>query len=293
MNPSILVTGATGTVGSRVVARLREMGIRPRVLVRDPDRVPDDWAGVDVAVGDFTDTTSLDDALRGVDRMFLTSADGPDKVAHETAAVDAVARAGVERVVKLSALHARTGSPVPAFDWHGQIEERLADSGIAHTDLRPAFFMENLLMMAAGIAATGQLHAPTSDGRLAMIAADDVAASAVAALTSADPPLPVYDLTGPSAITFAEVATAIADATGRPVTFVDLTPEQAAAHFAGGGLPEWLGRQLGGVFALARAGGFSEVTDSVPILAGRPAVPFARWAELHATAFAGGSPPAG
>ncbi|WP_152366064.1 NAD(P)H-binding protein [Microlunatus speluncae] len=288
MDETILITGATGRVGSRVVAELLAAGTRPRVLVRDPGasrRVwPDAGPELEAAVGDFTDGPSLDRALRGIRRLYLSSADGPDKVDHEIAVIEAARRAGVDRVVKLSALHAAVGSAVPAFDWHGRIERHLADSGLPHLNLRPAFFAENLLMLAPEVAATGRLSAPVGGARVAMVAIADVAASAAAALL--DPPdRSAFDLTGPAAVTFDQLAAALAAATGRPVEFADLTPEQAGARFAGAGLPEWLGRQLGGVFGLIRAGGFAATTDGVSLLTGRPATSVTDWAAAHAAAF--------
>ncbi len=289
MTHHILITGATGHVGSGVVAELLDRGVRPRVFVRDPDRVPEAWrdpaSGVDVAVGDFEDPASLDAAMAGVRRVFLTSADGPDKVAHEVAVANAAVRADVDRIVKLSAMHAEVGSPLPAFDWHGRIERHLATQGVPHVLLRPAFFMENLLMVAAGVAA-GQLAGPVAGNRVAMVAVADVAASGAAALL-AGTVRPAYVLTGPAAVTFTEVAGALGRAIGRPVEFVDLTPEQARPRFAGAGHPDWLVRQLSGVFGLIRRGEFNHVCDSVPVLTGRPATSVERWALDHAPAFAG------
>jgi uncharacterized protein YbjT (DUF2867 family) len=292
MTHHILITGATGHVGSGVVTELLDRGVRPRILVRDPERVPEAWlespTGIDVAVGDFEDPASLDAAMAGVSRVFLTSSDGPDKVAHETAAIDAALRADVDRVVKLSAMHAEAGSPLPAFDWHGRIEGHLATRGVPHVLLRPAFFMENLLMVAAGVA-LGQLAGPVAGNRVSMVAVADVAASGAAALL-AETVRPAYVLTGPAAVTFTEVAAALARAIGRPVDFVDLTPEQARPRFAGAGHPDWLVRQLSGVFGLIRRGGFDHVADGVPVLTGRPATSVAQWALDHAVVFAGPLP---
>lgn len=289
MTHEILITGATGNVGSGVVARLLEHGISPRILVRDPDRVPQHWLDggprVDVAVGDFEDAASLDAAMTGVRRVFLTSSDGPDKVAHETAVVDAAHRADVDRIVKLSAMHAEIGSPLPAFDWHGRIEAYLADRGAPHVLLRPAFFMENLLMVAAGVAA-GQLAGPVAGQRVAMVAVSDVAASGAAALL-AETVRPAYVLTGPEAITFTQVATALTRAIGRQVDFLDLTPEQARPRFAGAGHPDWLVQQLAGVFGLIRAGAFDHVADGVPVLTGSPATSVDQWATSCAAVFSG------
>ena len=105
---TVLVTGATGNVGSQVVHDLRGRGVPVRAFVRDPERLAVD---VEAAVGDLSDPASIARALDGVDRVFLSSGDGPDKVAHEAAVVDAAAAAGVELIVKASTVMAKAGSP--------------------------------------------------------------------------------------------------------------------------------------------------------------------------------------
>ena len=101
MMTKVLITGATGNVGSQVVQELRGRGASVRAFVRDPDRVARTLGdGVELAAGDFSDTVSLRRALEGADRLFLTSADGPQKVEHETAVIDAPATAGVSLIVR-------------------------------------------------------------------------------------------------------------------------------------------------------------------------------------------------
>ncbi|MDL9948266.1 NAD(P)H-binding protein [Gordonia sp. ABSL11-1] len=291
---TVLITGATGNVGSRVAADLVAAGVRPRLFVRDATRLMHRWQGgsVEVALGDFDDEESVEAAMRGIDRIFLTSADGPDKVAHECAVIAAAKRAGVGRIVKLSAMHARTGSPLPAFDWHGRIEAVLADSGMPHVLLRPAFFLDNLLMVAPGVAATGHLAAPTGGARAAMVDVRDVAASAASAVLANQVLRDSYDLTGPESVTFAQVADAIATATKQTIVFDDLTPEEAAPRFAGAGLPSWLGTQLSGAFGVMRDGGFDAVSDGVRELTGRRARAVSSWARVHAAAFVSEPAPA-
>lgn len=285
----ILVTGATGTVGAHVVRELHERGASVRAFVRSPRTFPH---GVELATGDFEDPASVRAALDGVDRVYLCAADGPRKVAHETAVIDAAAERGVERIVKLSAMHADPASALPAFRWHGRIERHLERSGVPAVTLRPAFFMTNLLMVAEGVAHTGTLYAPTAGRRVAMVDIRDVAAVAAVALLEPGHAGRVYELTGPAAVTFAEVAAALADATGRPIRSAGLTEEQARPRFEGAGLPDWLAAQLGGVFGLIRAGGFERATDHVRAITGRPARDIAGFARDFASAFTPAAAPA-
>jgi len=240
----ILVTGAAGNVGPHVLRELqaRHASVRPFSLAR-------------------SDPASLRRALDGIDRVYLCAADGPDKVRHETAVIDAAVSHGVERIVKLSALHADPASALPAFRWHGEIEAHLRRSGLPAVILRPAFFMTNLLMVTG----SGTLPSPTAGRRVAMIDVRDVAAVAAATLLDDGHTGMTYDLTGPTAITFASAAEALS------VRFLDLTEEQARPRFEGAGLPDWLAAHLAGVFALIRAGGFERTTGHVPAITGRPA----------------------
>ncbi|WP_250006592.1 SDR family oxidoreductase [Actinoplanes sp. M2I2] len=278
----ILVTGATGSVGVHVVRALQARAATVRAFVRAPADLP----GAEQAHGDFDDPASLRRALDGVDRVYLCAADGPDKVRHETAVIDAAARQGVERIVKLSALHADRASAVPAYRWHGDIEAHLRRSGVPAVLLRPAFFMTNLLMVAEGVTRTGTLYAPTAGRRVAMIDIRDVAAVAAATLLDEGHTGRAYDLTGPAAVTFTDVAAALATATGCPVRFADLTEDQARPRFEGAGLPAWLAAQLAGVFGIIRAGGFEHVSGHVEAITGRPGRDITGFARDVAASFA-------
>ncbi|MFF5079178.1 NmrA family NAD(P)-binding protein [Actinoplanes sp. NPDC000266] len=254
----VLVTGSTGRVGVHLVRELRERGAEVHTALED---------------------------MSQVDRVYVCAADGPEKVARETAVIDAAAAAGVERIVKLSAMHADPASALPVYRWHGEIENHLRKSGAPAVLLRPAFFMANLLMVAEGVAHGGVVPAPTAGRRVAMIDVRDVAACAAVAVLNEGHEGQAYDLTGPAPITFAEVAAAIAEATGRPVRSLDLTGEQARPRFEDAGLPDWLAAHLAGVFGVIRAGGFEHATGHVEALTGRPARDIGAFAREHAAAF--------
>src|SRR5918998_1074413 len=180
----VLVTGATGNVGSRVVGKLRDLGVPVRAFARDAGQAAAVLGdGVEVAVGDFADAASVRRALDGVEGVFLACANVPSQVEHETTVIDAAAGAGVRRVVKLSAFGAEVGSPVAFWDWHGRVEDHLRASGVPAVVLRPTFFMTNLLGAAEQVRHEGALFAPAGGARVAMIDPADVAAVAAVALT--------------------------------------------------------------------------------------------------------------
>jgi uncharacterized protein YbjT (DUF2867 family) len=283
----ILVTGATGNVGAHVVHELNARGATVRAFVRDPERASARLGDVEMATGDLGDPASIAAAIDGIDRVFVTSADGPDKVAHECAVIDAAAAANVDLVVKLSALHASSRSALPAFGWHGDIEAHLQRSGVPAVVLQPSFFMSNLLMVAAGVADTGTLYAPTGGAKVAMIDARDVAATAAAVLTGDGYAGRTLQLTGPDAITFDDIADAIAAVTARPVAYVDLSAAEARPRFEGAPVPEWLRRQLAGVFDLIRDGEFAQTTDTVCAVTGHAPRGIADFVRDYADAFTG------
>ena len=286
MVTKVLVTGATGNVGSRVVQELRARGAFIRAFVRDRDRAAKKLGGdVELAAGDFSDTASLSRALEGADHIFLTSADGPQMVEHETAVIDAAAAASVSRIVKLSTLGAMVGSPLPPFDWHGRIEQHLWRSEVPAVVLRPSFYMSNLLGSADAIRQTGKLFAPADGAKIAMIDPRDVAATAAVVLTTDGYKGKTYELTGPEAITYEYIAEELSAATGRPIEFVDVPDEAAQEGFVEAGMPDWLVEHLVGVFRITREGELEQTTDTVRILTGREPRTFAQFAREHAGLF--------
>jgi uncharacterized protein YbjT (DUF2867 family) len=281
-----LVTGATGNVGSQVVRELRGRGVAVRAFVRDPDRaVRQLGGGADLAVGGFSDAASVRRALEGVDAVFLSSGDGLQKVEHETAVIDAAAAAGVQRIVKASTIRAEVGSPLPPFDWHGQIEQHLRRSAVPAVVLQASFYMTNLLMSADQIREHGRLFAPAAEGKIAMIDPRDVAAVAAVALTTAGHAGRTYVLTGPEALTYSQIAAHLSAATGRPIEFVDVPDAALRQGLVAAGMPDWLVEHLLALFGIIRQDALAETTDTVHALTGRSPRTFAEFARDHAGLF--------
>jgi uncharacterized protein YbjT (DUF2867 family) len=277
---TVLVTGATGNVGSAVVAELRRRGATVRAIVRRPVEMP---GGVEIAIGDFDDPDSIRTALTGVRRVFVASADGPRKVDQEAAVIEAAA--DVELLVKASTIGAQAGSPLPPFDWHGQCEEHLRRSGIPAVILRSAFYMTNLLGVADPVRAQHVLPAPVGEGRIAMIDPFDVGAVAAAVLTGSGHQGRTYELTGPDAIGYRDVAAELSRATATHIEYVDVPPAAARDSLVASGMPDWLVRHLDQVFAKIRAGELAATTDTVAVLSGRPPRTITEFVTEHADAF--------
>ena len=286
---NVLVTGATGTVGAHVVRALRERDVAPRAFVRDPERAALVLGEtVELAVGDFADRDSLERALRGTDRLFLACANVPDQVAHEVAAIDAAKAAGVGRIVKLSGPRASLDSPLNFERWHGEIERHLLRSGLPSVRLRPSAYMTNLLAFAGTITQMGKLFAPAGTAEIAYVDPRDVAAAAAAALTADGHEGRTYALTGPAAVTYAQIAQALSDAAGRRIDYVDVPGDAARQAMLEAGLPAMVADAIVDVYASYRAGSMTRTTDGVRALTGREPGTFARFARDHGALFGAG-----
>jgi uncharacterized protein YbjT (DUF2867 family) len=263
----ILVTGATGTIGSHVVRLLTERGVPFRAMSRRERP-----GGVRA---DFDDPASLARAVADVDTVFLVTVPPVPIADHDIALVTAARAAGVRKIVKLSAIGSGErfdGATVGA--WHLAAEEAIEASGLVWTMLRPPSFASNFLWYRALIQAGELIPNLVGDSRQAIVDPRDVAAVAVAAMTSDVHDGQRYDLTGPELLTFADQAAILQGVLDRPVKITDTDAfDQLPAAMATG-------------IGWARAGGAAYVTDHVPQVLGRPAGTFERWAHDHREAFA-------
>jgi uncharacterized protein YbjT (DUF2867 family) len=284
----ILVTGATGKVGREVVRQLAAAGAPVRALVRDPVgasaiRLP----GVEIVTGDLSRPETLAPALAGVERVFLLTPAHRDMLAFDGNVVDAASAAGARRIVKVSVAGGPdSGTQIGRWHWAG--EKRVEASGLDFTFLRPTLYMQQALVYTRSIAMSGTFTAPIGTGAVALVDARDVAAVAVRALTDDGHSRQIYDLTGPEAITFDEMADAIASATGRSVSYVHVPPEYALKQMMADGVPRWLADDMLVLFASFREGYGAAVTDTVARITGRPAGTFRQFAAEFAQAFRDG-----
>jgi uncharacterized protein YbjT (DUF2867 family) len=279
--PTVLVTGATGTVGSALVPALRARGVTVRAMIRDPGRaVP----GVENVVADLTGAGAVTAALTGVDAVFLNSPSAEDAARLQTRFADLAHDVGIDRLVLLSQYAADRDSPVRFLRWHAQVEEHLQQLGINPTILRPNLYMQALLGFA-GTIAQGWFAAPIGNAAVSLIDTRDIAAAAAAALTEAETVGRTYTLTGPRAVTHAEIADALSQATARTIDFRDVPAEQFAEALTGV-LPPW---QLDGLvedYAHYARGEAGQVYTSVQDLTGHPARDITEFAADHAGLFA-------
>jgi uncharacterized protein YbjT (DUF2867 family) len=283
----MLITGATGTVGSEVVKRLSAHGVQVRAVTRDPrkagaHRLPH----VQFVPGDFEDVDSMRRACAGVDQAFLLT-NSTERAEQQQIAFTRVAQqSGVRHIVKLSQLHADANAPERFLRYHGVVEAAIQASGLTFTFLRPNLYMQGLLNFRQSIQQQSAFFAAAGDARISAVDVRDLADVAVAALTTAQHNNKVYALTGPDALTFAEMAHQLSRAVGRTITFVDMPPESMRAALADLGFPAWQADGLLEEFAMYRRGEAAGVEPGVREALGQPPRAFDAFARDYAPLFA-------
>ena len=279
----ILVTGATGKVGSEAVRLLRQRDLPVRALVRDPGKAaPLAGAGAEIAQADLGQRGTIDAAMPGIDTVILVS---PGVPAQELNVVASAARAAVKHVVKVTS-NASADSPIARRRWQAEIEAGLAASGLDHTLLRANAFMQNVLALAPAIRTTGGFGSSAGAGRVGMVDARDVAA--VAAEIASSPGAHAgrtYRLTGPALISYADVAAALSDVLGRPVSYRPVSFDEDREAMVRAGLPKPVAEMNAQAFSMIADGDAAWLSEDVPSLLGRPARSFAQFAADYAPAF--------
>jgi uncharacterized protein YbjT (DUF2867 family) len=289
-NGHILVLGATGLNGGVVARQLITEGLKPRLLIRAASRSKaaefEDQAVI--VEGDLEDEASLEKAFRGIEKLYLVSANYNGSVAGrfiEERAIDAAKMAGVVHVVKLSTFKA-DDTELLLGQWHGSTEKHLIESGMDWTMLRPVGFHTNaLLMWAASIKAKAAFYQPTGDGRWASIDPVDIGAVAVKALTSAGHTSKIYTLTGPDSTNAAGYAAKLSAVLGKSITFIDIPPETMRAGMAVFGFPKDQVDAALQVMASVKANEWDIVSSDIQIVLGRAAISFEDWATRNAASF--------
>jgi uncharacterized protein YbjT (DUF2867 family) len=270
-----LITGATGNVGSLVTERLLDRAERPAVFVRDRKKAERLFGDrVEIRVGDLADISG---ALADVSELFLLNS-GPELEVHDRAAALAAKAAGVRHVVKLSTLDVSTG--IGTGPWHARGEEAIRESGVAFTFLRSSAFMSNALGWAYSIEREGILRTSTGHGKIAFIHPGDIADVAVKALSTRDHDGETLVITGPRALTYAEMASQIGEAIGKTIRFEEISDDEARPD-----VDDAYADALVDIWRAVREGRLATVTDGVSRVLGREPVTFGQWVSENAEAF--------
>jgi NAD(P)H dehydrogenase (quinone) len=265
----VVVTGVTGGLGGRVARRLAERGVGQRLVARDPGRAPE-LAGAEVAAGSYDDRDSLRRAFAGAHTLFMVSAsEDPDRLRLHANVVGAATDAGMERVVYTSFFGAAPDCSFTFGRDHWHTEELIKGSGLRFTMLRDNLYLDFLPLM---VGADGVIRGPAGDGRVAVVARDDIADVAAAVLLEGGDRHDgrSYDLTGPEALTMAEVAQRLSELAGRTITYHPETLEEAYASRASYGAPDWEVDGWVTTYVAIANGELEAVSGDVAAVAGHP-----------------------
>jgi len=285
--PTILITGATGNVGTQLTKQLAARRIPFRAMVRSLKDAEtfSKMEGAEAVIGDFNDAEIVAAALQGIERAFLLTNSSEKAEAQQKAFVDEAARAGIKQIVKLSQWAADENSPVRFLRYHAAVENKIKNSGIAYTFLRPNLFMQGVLGFRDSIAGQGKFFAAIGDAKISVVDVRDIAAVAVAALTEERHAGKIYNLTGPEALTHQAIAVKLSHALDRPIQFVDVPPEAMRESLLQAGFPIW---QLDGLiedYAHYARGEAASVESGIEVATGKPPHSFAEFARDYASMF--------
>ena len=283
---TVLVTGATGTVGSAVVSALADADVSVRAIARNPETLAGRASSVQAVRADLSERNDVAAALDGVQRLFLLTPLEQDMAGVAARVIEQAHAAGVVQIVRLSVFGAGRHADTRLASFHRETEQVLESCGVPWASLRPNAFMQNTISyFAESIRRDGVFHAPQGQGRVSLIDVRDIAAVAVSLLTDPRPSSRSYELTGPEALSNYEVADQLSRALGRPVAYVDVDPEQTRRALAAQGMPLWLLDIVMDLYAFSATGGAARVSSDVQKVLGRKPITFRQFARDHADAF--------
>jgi uncharacterized protein YbjT (DUF2867 family) len=277
----ILVIGGRSKIGAALITELLDRGEQVRALVRAGEAaggLPADGlpATAEAVTGDLADEGSLVTAMTGAEKVFLLSSPHPDAVGWHRNAIDAARRSQVELLVRSSILGADRETPAEFIGAHTTCDRYLEDSGLPYAIVRPNLFLQNVPESTIpSIDESGTFYADAGQARITMVDTRDVAAVAAVALTEPGQAGAHYDVTGPEALSYADVAAKLTSALGRPVRYADAPDDAVRQALVGAGLSEWFAGALVGLYQDYRRSGTdgyaAQVSGTVQELTGRPA----------------------
>jgi uncharacterized protein YbjT (DUF2867 family) len=290
---TILVMGATGTLGGEVVKQLSSstpaINIKAGVHSAQNVKKVKDGDEVEVVLIDYNKPETLKEALSQVDKLFLLTPDVPN--AHELASnlVIEAKKAGIRHIVKQSVMGADLEADVGTFRLHRQAEEIIEQSGIPFTFLRPNEFMQNFINFHSHfIKNNNAFYLPLEDAKVSLVDVRDIAAVAVKSLTedrSDKHNNNTYLITGPEALSYYQAAEILSSATDKKISYVNISEEEARGAMKEMGMSDWLINTISELHDYFRKGNASQVSSAVEEVTGKKPISFSQFAKDYAEAF--------
>lgn len=272
----ILVLGATGRVGSLVVAQLVAAGLPVRCLVRDAAKARSLWpVGVEAVAGDLSDATSIASAMHKVSRVFVSSPIHPMMAQWQLGAVRLAVEAGVRRIVKLSGSRwtMLPGDATTVGAAHAAVEAEIERGGVDHVCIRPNAFTQGMLgRIVSDLAAGDTFSLAIGDAQVSFADVRDIAAACARALSAEAVPPPRIEITGPLAIGGAGLAGVLQGLLKRPISYQPISVDEALARARAGGATDFTIVHQREVLLRIRFGAACATSAAFESLCGRPAL---------------------
>lgn len=283
----ILITGATGAVGTQLAIKLNALQIPFRALVRNIENngLLQSLPHAEIVTGDMANKDSVARALQGIEKAFLLTNSSEQAEQLQLNFVNIAHSADVQHIVKLSQLAAVENSPVRFLRYHAKVENRIRELGCTYTFLRPNLYMQGFIALKDYIKNDGKFYAAVGNTGISVVDVRDIAAVAACALTAAGHENKIYNITGEETLTHYQLADIFSTVLGKKVTFIDVSPEQMRGALQAAGFPEW---QLEGLiedYAHYARGEAAAVCTTVKDVTGAPAIPFAQFVNDHKALF--------
>jgi len=288
---TILVTGATGTVGSEVLKQLSNdassYNIKAGVHSIENANKVQQYDRVKVVQLDYDNMEGVESAFKDVDKLFLLTHPSSKTVEHESNLVTEAKKSGIKHIVKQSIMRADLGADVEAMRLHRQAEKLIIESAIPYTFLRPNEFMQGFInFQGTTIKSNNAFYVPAEDAKVSFVDARDIAAIAVKALVEGDKHYnKTYMVTGPEALSYHQAADKLSNATGRKIDYVNISEEETRDALKETGMDDWLINTILGLYTVYINDHASEVSSAVEEVTGRKATTFVEFATDHADAF--------
>jgi uncharacterized protein YbjT (DUF2867 family) len=286
MIDTILITGSTGNVGSQVVKQLSSFSSSVRAAVQSKNRADDiKNTKAELVEMNFNKSDTIEAAFKDVQKIFLLTPFVPDMVEMSKSLIREAKKANVNHIVKQSAFGSDLKDGITMNKLHRQVEEAIESSGINYTFLRPMSFMQNYLGLSDSIKSQGVFYAPLIDSRTSFVDVRDIAAVAVEALTKTGHENKAYNITGPEAVSNYDIANILSNTTGRKITYVNISDDEARKGMKENGMQEWTINALMELYNFQKAGKASHVSLDVERVTNRKPISFEQFSKDYFETF--------